>query len=94
MSDANGILPAEGDYNEQGVLKTIFAQYLAELAKVYPEGNYAKWAVYNANTAWNNRDQTRNIMHRNYKAPCPVGVVQSYESSSAVAFMQLFAPAQ
>jgi predicted alpha-1,6-mannanase (GH76 family) len=94
MSDASGILPAEGDYNEQGVLKAIFAQYLAELVKVYPQGDYAKWAIYNANTAWNNRDQTRNIMHRNYKVPCPTGIVQSYESSSAVAFMQLFAPAQ
>ncbi|WP_295768978.1 glycoside hydrolase family 76 protein [uncultured Mucilaginibacter sp.] len=92
MSDSQGILPAEGDYNEQGVLKAIFAQYLAQLAKVYPEGNYDKWAVMNANYAWNNRDLARNIMHRNYKVPCPKGVVQSYESSSAVAFMQLFTP--
>lgn len=93
MSDANGILPAEGDYNEQGVLKAILAQYLSELAKAVPQGEYTNWAVYNANTAWNNRDQTRNIMHRNYKAPCPTGIIQSYESSSAVTFMQLFAPA-
>jgi len=94
MSDANGILPAEGDWNEQSVLKAVFAQYLAELVKVNPEGDFAKWAVFNANSAWNNRDQTREIMHRNYKIACPVGPVQSYESSSAVAFMQLFAPAQ
>ncbi|TCC90117.1 alpha-1,6-mannanase [Pedobacter frigiditerrae] len=90
MSDANGILPAEGDWNEQGVLKSIFAQYLAELVKVAPTTDYAKWAIFNANTAWNNRDQTRGIMHRNYKIACPSGVVQSYESSSAVALMQLF----
>ncbi|WP_199269788.1 glycoside hydrolase family 76 protein [Mucilaginibacter lacusdianchii] len=94
MSDTNGILPAEGDFNEQGVLKAIFAQYLVDLAKVDPQGGYDKWAVYNANTAWGNRDQTRNIMHRNYKISCPTGVVQSYESSSAVAFMQLFAPSK
>ncbi|WP_316795253.1 glycoside hydrolase family 76 protein [Pedobacter agri] len=93
MSDPSGILPAEGDWNEQGVLKSIFAQYLADLAKVYPAGDYAKWAIYNANTAWSNRDFGRGIMHRNYKTPCPTGIVQSYESSSAVAFMQLFAPA-
>lgn len=94
MSDSNGILPAEGDWNEQGVLKAIFAQYLAELVKVNPDGDFGKWAIFNANSAWNNRDQTRGIMHRNYKIACPVGTVQSYESSSAVAFMQLFAPAQ
>lgn len=93
MSDGSGILPAEGDYNEQGVLKSIFAQYLYELAKVAPAEDYAKWAVNNGNTAWNNRDQSRNIMHRNYKIACPTGIVQSYESSSAVAFMQLFGPA-
>jgi len=92
MSDPSGILPAEGDWNEQGVLKAIFAQYLADLAKAYPAGDYAKWAVFNANAAWGNRDFGRGIMHRNYKVPCPTGIVQSYESSSAVAFMQLFAP--
>ena len=94
MSDASGILPAEGDWNEQGVLKAIFAKYLSDLDKVYPAGEYAKWATYNANTAWANRDFGRGIMHRNYKVPCPTGIVQSYESSSAVAFMQLFAPAK
>jgi len=93
MSDGSGILPAEGDWNEQGVLKAIFARYLSELAKVYPSGDYAKWAIFNANSAWNNRDLSRGIMHRNYKITCPTGIVQSYESSSAVAFMQLFAPA-
>ncbi len=92
MSDGGGILPAEGDWNEQGVLKAIFAQYLAELVKVAPTSTYAKWAAFNATTAWSNRDQNRVIMHRNYKIACPTGVVQSYESSSAVAFMQLFAP--
>ncbi|UKT62776.1 glycoside hydrolase family 76 protein [Pedobacter mucosus] len=92
MSDAKGILPAEGDYNEQGVLKAIFAQYLVDLDQVFPAGDYKKWAVFNATSAWNNRDFSRGIMHRDYKNPCPTGVVQSYESSSAVAFMQLFAP--
>lgn len=93
MSDGTGILPAEGDWNEQGVLKAIFANYLSMLAKAFPSGDYAKWAIYNANSAWNNRDLSRGIMYRNYKITCPTGVVQSYESSSGVAFMQLFSPA-
>ncbi|SDZ90355.1 Predicted alpha-1,6-mannanase, GH76 family [Pedobacter hartonius] len=92
MSDSNGILPAEGDFNEQGVLKAILAQYLIQLLPEDTSGQYATWIDNNINTAWQNRDQSRGIMHRNYKIPCPTGIVQSYESSSAVAFMQLFNP--
>ncbi len=92
MSDADGILPPEGDWNEQGVLKSILAQYLADLNRALPRGGYSKWINDNAGLAWRNRDQARGIMHRNYKIPCPTGIVQSYESSSGVAFMQLFAP--
>lgn len=92
MSDANGILPPEGDWNEQGVLKSILAQYLADLNRATRGGGYSKWINDNINLAWSNRDKTRGIMHRNYKIPCPTGIVQSYESSSGVAFMQLFAP--
>lgn len=92
MSDSNGILPAEGDYNEQGVLKAIFAQYMVQLLPEDTTGQYAKWIDTNINTAWQNRDQSRGIMYRNYKVACPTGIVQSYESSSAVAFMQLFNP--
>ena len=92
MSDSNGILPAEGDWNEQGVLKSIFAQYMITLLREEPQTEYAKWINDNINSAWQNRDQVRGIMHRNYKILCPKGTVQSYESSSAVAFMQLFEP--
>lgn len=94
MSDASGILPAEGDWNEQGVLKAIFARYLSKLVEVYSGSDYSKWASFNAQSAWNNRDLSRGIMYRDYKITCPVGIVQSYESSSAVAFMQVFAPAK
>jgi predicted alpha-1,6-mannanase (GH76 family) len=90
MSDSNGILPAEGDWNEQGVLKSILAQYLITLLREAPQDKYAQWINNNINSAWQNRDQVRGIMHRNYKILCPTGTVQSYESSSAVAFMQLF----
>lgn len=92
MSDSKEILPAEGDWNEQGVLKAIFAQYLIQLSQAYPQGDYAKWISDNINSAWRNRDKNRNIMYRDYKVACPAGTVQSYESSSAVAFMQLFEP--
>lgn len=92
MSDSEGILPAEGDWNEQGVLKAILAQYLVKLLPVDSQNQYVKWIDNNINLAWQNRDQVRGIMHRNYKIPCPTGTIQSYESSSAVAFMQLFNP--
>lgn len=92
MSDADGILPAEGDWNEQGVLKSILAQYLIKLADAFPKGKYPAWINSNINLAWRNRDETRGIMYRNYKISCPAGPVQSYEASSGVAFMQVFAP--
>lgn len=92
MSDANGILPAEGDWNEQGVLKAIFAHYIHLLIEEAGQDQYLDWIHDNINSAWRNRDTARGIMHRDYTAPCPTGVVQSYESSSGVAFMQLFDP--
>lgn len=75
MSDARGILPPEGDWNEQGVLKSILAQYLAELAQVVPRKGYPKWINDNINLAWRNRDRARGIIHRNYSVPCPTVVV-------------------
>lgn len=92
MCNTNGILPAEGDFNEQGVLKAILAQYLVLLNAAAPDAGYATWIDSNLNSAWANRDQARGIMYRNYAVLCPTGIVQSYESSSAVAFMQLFPP--
>lgn len=93
MSDADGILPAEGDWNEQGVLKAIFAHYIMKLVKDGEQQQYLPWLRKNINTAWGNRDPARGIMHRNYKIPCPTGVVQSYEASSAVELMQVCPPA-
>jgi len=90
MCDRNGILPAEGNWNEQGVLKSILAQYLIQLLPADGQGGYTNWIDKNINSAWQNRDQNRGIMYRDYKIKCPIGIIQSYESSSAVAFMQLF----
>lgn len=92
MSDKDGILPAEGDWNEQGVLKAIFAQYIHLLVKEGGQTQYLDWIHKNINMAWSNRDQKRGLMFRDYKVACPTGVIQSYEASSGVAFMQLFEP--
>lgn len=92
MSDAKGVLPAEGDWNEQGVLKSIFAQYMQLLIKDAGQTQYSEWIHYNINLAWRNRDLNRNLTFRDYKVACPTGVIQSYEASSAVAFLQLFDP--
>lgn len=91
MSDENGILPAEGDWNEQGVLKAIFAHYMKDLIDEAGQEQYRGWMIQNANTAWENRDPARGIMHRDYTRPAPTGIIQSYESSSGVALMRLFA---
>lgn len=86
----NAILPAEGDFNEQGVLKAIFAQYIMQLIKEGKQTQYLDWVKTNINTGWNNRDKDRNLTWRNYALSAPRGVMQSYESSSIVTFMQLY----
>ncbi len=40
MSNEDGILPAEGDWNEQGVLKAIFARYLMYLVDIGGQEQY------------------------------------------------------
>jgi len=92
MCNFNEILPAEGDWNEQGVLKSIFAQYLILLLPEDSQGVYAKWIDKNINLAWQNRDTIWGIMFRDYTILCPKGSIQSYEASSGVAFMQLYTP--
>ena len=92
MCDKDGILPAEGDWNEQGVLKAIFGQYMLMLVQDANQPQYLAWIRKNINTAWGNRDATRGLTYRNYKVPCPTGIIQSYEASSAVMLMQLCPP--
>ncbi|NII26078.1 glycoside hydrolase family 76 protein [Pseudoflavitalea sp. X16] len=94
MCDVNSILPAEGDWNEQGVLKAIFARYIMMLIKDTDQSQYLAWIRKNINKAWGNRDPGRGLMYRNYNITCPPGTIQSYEASSAVAFMQLCPPEQ
>ena len=94
MCDVNSILPAEGDWNEQGVLKAIFARYIMILVKDAGQSQYLPWIRKNINKAWGNRDPGRGLMYRNYNIICPPGTIQSYEASSAVGFMQLCPPEQ
>jgi len=89
MSNEEGILPAEGDWNEQGVLKAIFVRYMDMLIEKAEQEQYLPWLQKNANTAWKNRDRSRTLMFRDYDVPCLPGEIQSYEASSGVAFMQL-----
>jgi len=88
----NGILPEEGDFNEQGVMKSIFAQYIMMLIKDGGQKQYLPWIQQNVNSGWQNRDPARNLTYRAYNVPCPTGTIQSYEGSSIVTFMQLCPP--
>lgn len=94
MSDVNGILPAEGDWNEQGVLKAIFGQYIMMLINDGKQTQFLPWIQQNINAAWGNRDAARGLTYRNYKVPCVTGELQSYEASSAVYMMQICLPAK
>ncbi|MEX6688602.1 glycoside hydrolase family 76 protein [Danxiaibacter flavus] len=92
MCNADGILPAEGDWNEQGVLKAIFGRYVMMLINDGGKQEYLPWIQHNVNKAWGNRDPSRGLTYRNYNVVCPSGTIQSYEASSAVAIMQLCPP--
>lgn len=92
MSNNEGILPAEGDWNEQGVLKAIFVRYMDMLIEDAGQEQYLPWLQKNAVTAWNNRDKSRTLMFRDYDVPCPTSDIQSFEASSAVGFMQVIPP--
>jgi predicted alpha-1,6-mannanase (GH76 family) len=86
----DGILPVEGDFNEQGVMKAIFADYLMQLVNEGGQSQYLDWIKQNLTTGWLNRDRARNLTYRNYAVSCPTGYIQSYEASSLVTFLQLF----
>jgi len=91
MCNSVGVLPAEGDWNEQGILKSIFAGYMFELIDVTRDNDYLHWMDSNLRLAWKNRDQSRLVMFRDYTIQCPTGTIQSYEASSALRIMMLMA---
>jgi len=88
----NGVLPAEGDFNEQGILKAIFAQYMVPFVYEFKQTQYLPWLEKNVALGWQNRDKRRDLTYRNYAVDCPTGDIQSYEASSIVLFMQLLKP--
>jgi len=92
MCNYEGILPAEGSWNEQGVLKAIFARYLMKLIVDGGQDQYLSWLRKNGTAAWNNRDKNRNIMYRDYDVAAPLITIQSYEASSGVEILQVCPP--
>ena len=92
MCNRDGILPAEGDWNEQGCMKAIFAHYIGILINDCGQTQWLPWIYDNINAAWMHRDTGRNLMYRDYTIYCSNGMIQSYEACSAVAFMQIFQP--
>lgn len=56
MCNSDEILPAEGDWNEQGCMKAIFAHYMGILVYDCNQTQWLPWMYANANAAWNNRD--------------------------------------
>lgn len=92
MCDSKGILPTEGDWNEQGCMKAIFAHYMGTLVYDCNQTQWLSWMYTNADAAWMHRDSERNLMYRDYSVYCSNGMIQSYEASSGVALMQVFAP--
>ncbi len=92
MCNSEGILPAEGDWNEQGCMKAIFAHYMGTLVYDCAQTQWISWMHTNANAAWSHRDSERNLMYRDYTVFCSNGMIQSYEASSGAALLQVFAP--
>jgi predicted alpha-1,6-mannanase (GH76 family) len=90
MCNAQGILPAEGDFNEQGTMKAIFADYIMQLINDGKQTQYLSWILTNVDTGWANRDPARNLTYRNYAVACPTGYIQTYEACSLVSFMQQY----
>ncbi|MCO5950809.1 hypothetical protein NAF19_28190 [Mucilaginibacter sp. RT5R15] len=76
------------------MLKARFAQYIIMLINDGGQQQYLSWIQQNVNTAWTNRDKARDLTYRNYAVACPTGVIQSYEASSALTFMQICPPSQ
>lgn len=90
MCNSDGILPAEGDWNEQGCMKAIFAHYMGILVYDCNQSQWLSWIYKNTNAAWTHRDSERNLTYRDYTVNCSSGMIQSYEACSGPAFMQVF----
>ena len=88
MCDANGLLPFKNGI-EQGIYGAIFAQYITMLIKDGNQPQYTDWLRMNIDTAWNNRDMSRNITFKDASQACPKGIMESYDASCCPALMQV-----
>lgn len=88
MCYADGILEYKTGI-EQGIYAAIFAQYIVMLIEDGNQPQYKDWLRYNIDTAWKNRDKTRNITFKDAVNPCPEDVIEVYDASGCPALMQL-----
>jgi rhamnogalacturonyl hydrolase YesR len=88
MSDENGILFYKNGI-EQGIYTAIFAQYIIRLIEDCNQPQYLEWLHTNINTAWKNRDMSRNLTFKDANNPCPSGILEVYDASGCVALMQV-----
>lgn len=88
MSDENGILFYKNGI-EQGIYTAIFAQYIIRLIEDCNQPQYLEWLYTNINTAWKNRDMSRNLTFKDANNPCPSGILEVYDASGCVALMQV-----
>ena len=86
MCDEKGFLPYENGI-EQGIYAAIFAQYVIRLIEDGGQEQYLEWLRENINTAWKNRDESRNLTFKDFSRPCPHGDIESYDASGCPALM-------
>lgn len=88
MSDKNGILLYKNGI-EQGIYTAIFSQYIIQLIEDCKQEQYLSWMRLNINTAWKNRDTSRNLTFKDANNPCPKGIIEVYDASGCPALMQV-----
>ncbi len=89
LCDPNDILKREGQ-GDGGTFKLIAARYLVELAETTQREDLVDWLRENADTAWDNRRRSDNIMGFDWSRPVKDDeVVQSQSAAAAVVLLNL-----
>ena len=70
----------------------IFSQYIIRLIEDGKQPQYLNWLRKNIDTAWNNRDKSRNLTFKNVSNACPKGILEVYDASGCPALMQVVNP--
>lgn len=92
-----GIFPDEkGDgtgntNNDAGMYKTVFVHYAMQFIKEARQWQYLPWMNRNAESLWNNRRKTDNLMHFLWGTPAPTasGSIGSQMATGGVAMLNL-----